>query len=268
MAKESYTYRLDEQTVALPRLPFSFAGTRILFISDIHRRAIPEDIIIRCKAAGGADLVLIGGDLREKGVPLERSRDNIRKLASIAPIYMVYGNHDHDEDLRPFEVMLQEERVRLLVNESVVLEQKDGSQIRLAGVDDPRTGRDRLALALSEPEDGDSLFTLLLAHDPLIAARMKPDTPVDLILCGHTHGGQIVLPVLGPVFRTKSLKHYSRGWFKLTKRTSPDSVSPLLFVSCGFGTSKMPLRLLAPAEFHLITLHSGAADQDQSSPGR
>ncbi|GGD69429.1 metallophosphoesterase [Paenibacillus nasutitermitis] len=264
MRWEAYRYQLDQHEITLVRLPEAFDGTRLLFISDIHRRVIPEAVVEQCREAGGADLVLIGGDLREKGVPLERVRSNLRKLAALAPVYFVYGNHDHDEDIRPFEVMLVEERVHLLVNESVTFAKKDGSRIRLAGVDDPRTNRDKLAVTLSEPEDGNKLFTLLLAHDPLIAGRLLPSVPIDLILSGHTHGGQIVLPLFGPLLKTKSLHAYGRGWFKLPASPPERPVSPLLFVSCGFGTSKFPLRLLAPAQFHLLTLKSDP-HPDQSS---
>jgi predicted MPP superfamily phosphohydrolase len=262
MVAVSYRYRLDVQTVALERLPEAFDGTRLLFISDLHRRVIPDEMIDRCREAGGADLVLVGGDLREKGVPVSRSCENIRKLRSIAPVYLVYGNNDHDDDLRPLEVMLEEERVRLLVNEAVVLEQRDGSRIRLAGVDDPRTKRDRLALALSEPDDGRSLFTILLAHDPIISTRLQPETPVDLVLCGDTHGGQVVLPFLGPIVRRHSVVKLRRGWFELMIRKTTEA--PVrLFVSCGFGTSGLPIRLGTPAELHLFTLRRSLPGQAQ-----
>ena len=70
--------------------------------------------------------------------------------------------------MRPYEVMLEEERVRLLVNESVVLEKKDGSRIRLAGVDDPRTYHEDAELALADTEDGrGKLFTILIRMIPL-----------------------------------------------------------------------------------------------------
>ncbi|MBW7473480.1 metallophosphoesterase [Paenibacillus oenotherae] len=269
MIREAYNYQLDCQEVALARLPESFDGTRLLFISDIHRRGIPDAIIQQCKAAGRIDLVLVGGDLREKRVPLERCRSNIRKLSSIAPLYMVYGNHDYDEDIRPLEVMLQEERVRVLVNEAVLLEEKDGSIIRLAGVDDPRTGRANLELALSEHGATGDMFTLLLAHDPIIVRKFKGDTAVDLILTGHTHGGQIVLPLFGPLLKTVSVRSFSDGWYNDSNQRTTGAVSPRLFVSCGFGTSKIPMRLNVPAELHLFTLRSQPhQDRNQSSPDR
>ncbi|MBB3069617.1 putative MPP superfamily phosphohydrolase [Paenibacillus baekrokdamisoli] len=258
MVWESYRYNFDQQSVVLERLPASFDQTHILFISDIHRRSISNEIIAQCKAAGKTDLVLIGGDLREKGVAIARSRDNIRKLMTIAPVYMVYGNHDYDENIRPLEVMLQEERVGLLINQAVVLEQKDGSRIRLVGVDDPRTKRDNLKLAISEPADGNELFTILLAHDPVIALRRDEIKSIDLILCGHTHGGQVCLPFIGPISRGPLEKVYWRGWFDLGTKLTTEAWSPRLFVSCGFGTSKLSIRLLAPAQFHRITLRSSA----------
>ncbi|RAP76416.1 metallophosphoesterase [Paenibacillus montanisoli] len=272
MVKTSYRYRLDEQTVSFDRLPPAFDGTTLLLITDIHRRLVSDEEIERITAAGGADLVLIGGDLRERRVPLARSRGNIKQLARIAPIYMVFGNHDYDEDMRPFEVMLREERVGLLVNESVILEQRDGSRIRLAGVDDPRTEKDRLDLALSETEElgGDGKpFTILLAHDPILAKRMNDGQKqeVDLILSGHTHGGQIKLPIIGPVWRGTNYSGYSSGWFDCPPREKAGAKGPRLFVSNGFGTSRLPIRLGAPAQFHRITLRSSAAsrrDQDRS----
>ncbi|WP_274651676.1 metallophosphoesterase [Paenibacillus humicola] len=254
MVAASFRYRLDVQTVAHERLPGGFDGTRVLFISDVHRRVIPDAVIARCADTGGAELVLVGGDLREKGVPLARSRTNIRKLRRIAPIYLVYGNNDHRMDIRPLEVMLEEERVRVLSNESVVLE-KGGSRIRLAGVDDPRTERDRLPLALEEPEGGGPSFTLLLAHDPIIATRISPDMRIDLALCGDTHGGQVVLPLLGPLVRRFSVMNFRCGWFRPFKQ--PGGETFRMFVSCGFGTSGMPIRFGTPAELHLFTLTTG-----------
>lgn len=268
MARLSYRYRLREETVVLERLPAAFDGTTLLFISDVHRRTIPRRIIDDFKAAGGADLVLIGGDLREGSVPAGRVRDNIRSLAEIGPIYLVHGNHDYDDDMRPYEVMLEEERVRLLVNESVVLEKRDGSRIRLAGVDDPRTYHDDAALALAEAEDGrGKLFTILLAHDPIIAQRLKGTEYIDLILSGHTHGGQIALPLAGPIWRGKDPSGYLKGWFDLPGKAT----KPRLFVSCGFGTSRLPLRLMTEAQLHRIILRSPSKanrDRDRSRPGR
>ncbi|NBD22616.1 metallophosphoesterase [Paenibacillus glycinis] len=264
MVRLSYQYRLDQQVAAFDRLPQAFDGTALMFISDIHRRIIPIELIDAFMASGGADLVLIGGDLREKSVPAARIRENIRRLSRIAPIYMVHGNHDYDEEMRSYEVLLAEEKVRLLMNESVILEKKDGSRIRLAGVDDPRTDHEDPELALADMEDGrGKLFTILMAHDPIIAKRLKGDECVDLILSGHTHGGQVALPLAGPLWRGSDDSGYWRGWFDLPVQ-GIGVPKTRMFVSCGFGTSRLPIRLMTEPQLHRIILRTSAANPNQA----
>lgn len=258
MYRYAHNYHMDDQTLASNRLPASFDGVKLLFVSDVHGHRIPQSVVDACIRRGDIELVLIGGDLREGGVPLEQSRGNIRALRNIAPIYMVYGNHDYDDDIRALEVMLREEGVRILSNEAMVLEQAGGGAIRLAGVDDPRTNREDVGLALSGDDSPEGLFTLLLAHDPVIAERLQPDqaAQIDYILAGHTHGGQIVLPLIGPLVTSKNIRTYTKGWYNGDERQTSGTPSPRMFVSCGFGTSKFPLRLAAPAQYHIVTLRS------------
>jgi len=256
MAREAFRVRLRREEVVLPRLPEAFDGFRVFFISDIHRRSVRPLIPLLAAEAGGADLVLIGGDLTERGVPAGRVRANVRLLAGIAPVYMVFGNHDYDEDVESLVELLREERVTLLRNDSRVIE-RGGRRIRLAGVDDLSAGRDDVRAALRGGVRPGRLpsCTILLAHDPLIVERMTAEDArrTDLILAGHTHGGQIVLPFIGPLARGHL--RYLRGWRNPPRRkTAGGSRSPRLFVSCGYGTSHLPLRLMAPAEAHLFTL--------------
>jgi predicted MPP superfamily phosphohydrolase len=274
MATEAFRVRVRREEIAFARLPASFEGTRIFFISDLHRRTLPDGLIAEVEAAGGADVVLLGGDIREKGVPLKRTRSNMRKLLAIAPVYAVYGNHDFG-DSRELDVMLHEEGVHVLVNESVFLEQRDGSAIRLAGVDDPKYGKVDLERTFAFAPDthpaagrSEELFTILLAHDPIIARSRERLEQADLILSGHTHGGQIVLPLCGPVYRSDSVNGFRRGWFDLDQHKTTGGRIPRLFVSCGFGTSQIPLRLGAPAESHLIILRSARPQEAQSLTDR
>lgn len=273
MVGEAFRVRLRREEVALPRLPAAFDGFRIFFISDIHRRIVKPLVSLLHAEGEGADLVLVGGDLTERGVPAERVRANVRLLAGIAPVYAVYGNHDYDEDAESLAALLREERVTLLRNESRLIE-RGGQSIRLAGVDDPSTGRDNVRAAFrtapgrSRPGRQPS-FTILLAHDPLIVERMSAEDirRTDLILAGHTHGGQIVLPLIGPLARGHL--RYLRGWRKLPRQKTTGGVDrPRLFVSCGYGTAHLPLRFKAPAEAHLFTLrslllHSGKAQESR-----
>ena len=258
MVREAFRVRLRREEVALPRLPAAFDGFRILFISDVHRRTVRPLLELLAGEGEGADLVLIGGDLTERGVPTARVRENVRQLAGIAPVYMVFGNHDYDEDAGALAALLREERVTLLRNESRVI-RRGGQAIRLAGVDDPSSGRDDVRAAL---RGGRTSCTILLAHDPLIVERMTAGElrRTDLILTGHTHGGQIVLPLVGPLARGHL--RYLRGWRTPRRTKAGDAGSPRLFVSCGYGTSHLPLRLMAPAEAHLFTLRSSRRSPD------
>jgi len=258
MVREAFRVRLHRETVALPRLPEAFDGFRILFVSDIHRRTVRPLVSLLEAEAAGADLVLIGGDLTERGVPAGRVRTNVRLLAGVAPVCAVFGNHDYDVDAEKLAALLGEEGCALLRNESRAIE-RNGQSIRVAGVDDPSTGRDDVRAALRGPAGRfrpgrRPVFTILLAHDPLIVERMSAEDLrlTDLILCGHTHGGQIVLPLVGPLARGHL--RYLRGWRKLPKKKAGGAGRPRLFVSCGYGTSHLPLRLSAPAEAHLFTL--------------
>jgi len=260
MHAEARRITVREEEIELDRLPASFRGTRIFFISDIHRRTLDDRLIGQATAGGPVDLVLIGGDLRERGVPLARTRSNVRLLSSLGPVYMVYGNHDYDDNARELEVLLREEGVRVLSNESVLLEQRGGGRLRLAGIDDSKSGRDRIEMALAPPidapMDAEQDCTVLLAHDPIMIEKVlkRTELRIDLVLAGHTHGGQLVLPGIGPMYRSYTTVTYTNGWFDFTVRETAGDRRLRLFVSRGYGTSHVPLRLNAPAEAHVFVL--------------
>ncbi|MGU3566141.1 metallophosphoesterase [Paenibacillus sp. D51F] len=267
MMAEAASSRIAAETVALERLPEALEGYRILYMSDIHRRSLNEDVLRQARDSGGADLVLIGGDMREKGVPLNRVEDNMRLLARIAPVYAVFGNHDHDEDIDSLAKLLERCGVTVLVNRYVWVQDGAAAPFKLAGVDDPRLGKDRLQAALGTPLETaevkadswpDDPFTILLAHDPIIAHR-NPSIEADLVLSGHTHGGQIILPLIGPAMRTASVRRFRSGWFDLAgwcgkgqDKNGPERVRML--VSPGYGTSKAPIRWNCPPVIHLLSL--------------
>ncbi|MFC3790994.1 metallophosphoesterase [Paenibacillus sp. GCM10012307] len=255
MLLEAFKIRVEKEEIVMEKLPAEFDGLRLFFISDIHRRAIPDRLIEACEDEGGADLVVIGGDIREYGVPLRRTRANIRKLRRLGPVYAVYGNHDYDESARSLHALLLQEQATPLVNDNIVLK-RGKDRIVLCGVDDPITGRESLAEAFSfrtesKETSSDNPFTILVSHDPNLVDRLT-GAPVDLMLSGHTHGGQIALPIIGPISRSSIVNKYCRGWFSATINAS--NVPIRLLVSCGFGTSRIPVRLFAPSQTHLLIL--------------
>lgn len=229
---EAHLNIVDRRELMLEGLPKNFDGFKLYIITDVHRRRVSAKMIRRIKDE--ADLVIIGGDLMEKGVPFSRTVKNIDKLSEAGRIFFVWGNNDYEVDFRRLDRLLRYKGVTILNNGATRLEQ-GGEGLVLIGVDDYGLKRDRLDLALKHCPPG---FRILLSHNPGIVEEIDEDTGVGLVLSGHTHGGQIRL--FGWGLREKGgVKHYPRF---------------TLFISNGYGTTALPLRLGAPAECHLITL--------------
>ncbi|PEA28761.1 metallophosphoesterase [Bacillus cereus] len=237
MYKEAMRNTVLEHTLVFEEFPESFQKVNIFFISDIHRRVISSSLIERVK--GKADIVIIGGDLAEKGVPLSQISLNIQKLRGVAPVYFVWGNNDYEIEYHELDALLLENNVKVLDNTRVVFESEVGEKICLLGIDDVGLERDRLDLALADcKEEG---FRILISHNPDIIKKMSGKEQISLVLSGHTHGGQIRL--------FPSEKHLKGGIYKHFNMT--------LFVSNGYGTTLFPLRFRAPSQTHIITLCGG-----------
>ena len=237
MRKEAVSNRILFQELQFNTFPKSFGRVTIFFISDIHRRIISEKMIN--EVIGQADLVIIGGDLTEKGVPFERVVANINNLKKIGPVYFVWGNNDYEVDSHLLDATLLDLGVKILDNTAVSFESKDGDHFQLVGIDDLAKERDRLDLAIQDiRKEG---FRLLVSHNPEITKKLLPVHKIDLILSGHTHGGQIRIFGFGP---------YEIGGIKKLKHST-------ILTSNGYGTTSLPLRLEAKSETHLITLKHG-----------
>ncbi|WP_081599660.1 metallophosphoesterase [Halalkalibacterium ligniniphilum] len=231
---EAKRNRVKTHTLYFDSLPSSFDGVRLFFISDIHRRQISLSIIEEIK--GNVDVIIIGGDLLEKGVPLSRVENNLRLLRSIAPTYFVWGNNDYEGDVKKLDALLLENQIHVLANSLAVFEQNEDKLV-LIGVDDIGQKRDNIEEAMTECPDG---FHILISHNPLITKKLTSNIPIHLILSGHTHGGQI--RILGWGLEKKGAIHFENSRVHL--------------ISNGYGTTSVPLRLGAPAETHLICLRT------------
>ncbi|MGC9931539.1 metallophosphoesterase [Priestia aryabhattai] len=234
MFSEAHRTYVEERTIHLSTFPENQQPLRLFFISDIHKRTVSSKLLK--KIPDEVDFVIIGGDLLEGGVPLLRARQNIQKLKTLGPVYFVWGNNDYEVSQMQLKQMLKDEGVFALKNERVIAVSKHGTTCNFAGVDDLSEGEMNLkrAVASIEPEQ----LTILLSHNPDVIYYVDEESKVDLILSGHTHGGQIRLFNFGM---------YELGGLK-EKRQIP------LFISNGYGTTSLPLRLQARAQTHYITL--------------
>lgn len=238
MFHEAFSNKVVKHELSFPDFPESFGKVTVFFISDIHRRSISDSVIQEVKEK--ADLVVIGGDLTEKGVTFEKVKANIKKLLQIGPVYFVWGNNDYEVDFRKLDALFLDVGVKVLDNTAVTFESTLGDKLCLLGVDDYGQQRDRLDLALLDAAD--ISFKILVSHFPNITEKIQPEHNIRLVLSGHTHGGQIHILGYSP---------HKRGGIDKFANT-------VLLISNGYGTTALPLRLGAPAQSHLITIKSGA----------
>jgi len=192
------------------------------------------------------DLAVITGDLINKREEEKFAIDYVSELSKISPIVITFGNWDHWSglNLKTFKKNLEALGATVLVNECLNIKRK-GHLISLISVDDPYTGNDNLNTAI---KGAISCFKILLAHSPQIIG--SADNLVNLILAGHTHGGRVILPLLGSIFvpLPKKYQSFLSGLYKVD--------NTLMYVNRGIGTSILPIRLFCPPELTLITLKS------------
>jgi predicted MPP superfamily phosphohydrolase len=203
-------------------LPEGFDGFRIVQLSDFHMADCGDRLISRVEEQRPDIIVLTGDFLNRKqlsaaGGQTEKLRPFLEALRGIAPCYFVSGNHDWASgEIGELRQMLAEIQVKYLRNECVMITRGEDSII-LAGVEDPNGPADMMKPdALIERIKGrfpDS-FTVLLAHRNDFLTRY-PDLDIDLLLCGHAHGGLVRLPLIGGVIGTEKnlFPRYDAGLF-------------------------------------------------------
>ncbi len=245
LAVEPRRIQLHLHNLHFSDLPVGLEGLSIGQLSDLHlghrysftnaQRAI--DLLL----AAQPDLIVLTGDLVQTRSAIARLPDVVSRLHAPLGIYAVPGNHDYWEGMPHIADMLREHRIQLLINRHQVIE-RNGARLLLVGVDDHWDGRPDLALALGGAPEHD--FRLLLAHCPDIADEAAA-FGFHLQLSGHTHGGHVRAPGLGPLCLPRHGWRYDMGHFQVGAMQ--------LFVSRGIGG--IPLRFGCPPEVNLFRLH-------------
>jgi predicted MPP superfamily phosphohydrolase len=206
---------------------------RIFFISDIHRRKITDKLIE--KVGPHIDLVIIGGDLADKRVNQNRLATNLHHLAKIAPIMYVWGNNDREVGEHVIREEIEKVKGQIIENGSILI--REGiPKIQLVAIDDVSSGKADMKKAFDFIQNED--FIIFISHTPSVFKKVVDLYHPNLLLAGHTHGGQIRLGNYGL---------YPPGKFD-------DSKNPISLISNGYGTSLIPFRLGADPECHIISL--------------
>ena len=225
------------------------APLRVAFLTDLHLGPYLHEAHLRSWVAATAevrprpDLILIGGDVVDHWYGGDLSELGVELPGLQAPlgVWAVPGNHDYTRypNLAPLRQALEGAGVGFLINAGVALR----DDLYLAGVDDFQEGSPNLRRALRDAP-GDDAARLVLTHNPdaIPGFGARPD----LVLAGHTHGGQVRVPGLGPIV-TSSIygRRFAQGWVR--------AEAPA-FVSRGLGVTLVPIRFDCPAELVVFDL--------------
>lgn len=223
-------------------------GIKILQISDFHDKKVFKNYPIKQLKKLSPDIVVLTGDLMdEKTKDISNVLDFIGKLVKIHPnIYFVNGNHDwRTGKVNELVSKLKDLGIKVLNNRNEILTIR-GIKINLCGVDDYYTHRSNFKSSLKGIDN--SKYTVLLSHSPDIVLTQR-NLSIDLILSGHTHGGQIRLPFIGAIVSPGQgfFPKYNKGLYEIYNST-------MLYIDSGIGTSKLPIRFLNRSQISLITI--------------
>jgi predicted MPP superfamily phosphohydrolase len=254
---------LNRVDIPLRRLPPAFDGFTIVQLSDFHYdeifSAVPIRRAVQTVNKLQPDLIVLTGDYVTEPI-LHRFLHNRKQAANAAEpcgallrqlragfgLHAILGNHDHNTDGHRVTECLQSQGIPVLINRSIAIE-RGGARLWLAGIDD-------------NPDEGDITLTLkgVPADEPVVALVHEPDAAdlvarhsVDLQLSGHSHGGQVRLPLIGPVYLPPLGKKYPWGLRKVG--------SLALYTNVGLGTMGAPVRFNCPPEITLFTLRASEA---------
>jgi predicted MPP superfamily phosphohydrolase len=245
---EPYMLTVERREIALRRLPPALDGLRIVQLSDLHHSPFTGSAQIEhaIETANSLkpDIVALTGDyVSHESAYAVPCADLLGRLRARYGVYAVLGNHDHWTDAALITDLFRAEGIRVLINEGMRFEQR-GASFWLAGVDDTMVGLEDLPLALAGSSDDE--MKLLLAHNPVILRRAAR-AGVDLVLSGHTHGGQVTL---------RSERSASGRPRRRLLRGLGRQGNTQIYVTRGLGTVVLPIRYGCPPEVSLLELRS------------
>jgi len=245
---ESQDLSIERVAIPLPNLPPALEGFTIAQLSDIHLLPLTQPELVRRAVAMtnslDPDLTVLTGDY------VWREVESMFELAPIIAalnakhgVLSIFGNHDLWTDPDVVRLGMREARIPLLVNEGVTLD-VGGAALHLAGLDDGWSGNPDLDAAMANAPI--SATTILLLHEPDLADEYALDPRISLQLSGHSHGGQIRLPIIGPPVLPYLSWKYDMGLYRVGDMW--------LYTNRGIGVTNEPYRFNCPPEITEFTL--------------
>jgi predicted MPP superfamily phosphohydrolase len=243
---EPFMIAIERQEIYLRKLPPALDGFRVVHLSDLHYGPMVDPRHLERAVAIAndlnADLLALTGDYisQERGYAAPCA-ELVGRLKARHGVFAVLGNHDHWTDAKLITDLFRAEGIQVLVNQGTRIDAR-GEAFWLAGVDDTMVGLEDISLSLAGARDEE--FSLLLAHNPTILRRAAR-AGVDLVLSGHTHGGQVTLRPE----KNRSGKPRRRMLRGLGRRAGTQ-----IYVTRGLGMVVVPIRYGCPPEVSLLEL--------------
>lgn len=244
---------IKKYTYCCKDVPDEFVGKRIAFLSDIHhgkcfsRESLHE--LVKLTNSLGVDIIILGGDYVDHNPEMIPSFfKEAKNLYAPLGVFAVLGNHDRKTDAILSEIEMARAGITMLDNRAVWVE-SNGSRIRIGGVGDLTTDTQDLKPMLDGTKEDDLM--ILVSHHPNYAMYL-PKNKIDLMLCGHTHGGQVSFwGIWAPTWIHKIKLKYLTGVVKEGSTT--------MVISNGIGTVGPPVRICAARQIWVVKLERSKA---------
>lgn len=247
-----------EYTIIDKNIPKGFDGLKIVHFSDIHyNRAITlkkiESIVKEINLIK-PDIVVFTGDLLDKDAILTNTDYDelgkiLKKINAPSGKYAILGNHDYEKEEENAIKILKNSNFTYLENTYDIIYDKYGNKVFIGGIGSVIQNKDDIDKALNSLSNKDNIsYKIILIHEPDIADEIATGYKINLILAGHSHGGQIRLPLIGALYTPPYAKKYQNEYYKINDCN--------LYISTGIGVSTINYRLWDKPSINFYRINS------------
>lgn len=247
-----------EYTIIDKNIPEGFDGLKIVHFSDIHyNRAITlkkiESIVKEINLIK-PDIVVFTGDLLDKDAILTNTDYDelgkiLKKINAPSGKYAILGNHDYKKEEENAIKILKNSNFTYLENTYDIIYDKYGNKVFIGGIGSVIQNKDDIDKALNSLSNKDNIsYKIILIHEPDIADEIATGYKINLILAGHSHGGQIRLPLIGALYTPPYAKKYQNEYYKINDCN--------LYISTGIGVSTINYRLWDKPSINFYRINS------------
>lgn len=247
-----------EYTIIDKNIPEGFDGLKIVHFSDIHyNRAITlkkiESIVKEINLIK-PDIVVFTGDLLDKDAILTNTDYDelgkiLKKINAPSGKYAILGNHDYEKEEENAIKILKNSNFTYLENTYDIIYDKYGNKVFIGGIGSVIQNKDDIDKTLNSLSNKDNIsYKIILIHEPDIADKIATGYKINLILAGHSHGGQIRLPLIGALYTPPYAKKYQNEYYKINDCN--------LYISTGIGVSTINYRLWDKPSINFYRINS------------